>query len=291
MTLAPEGLKRPVIIVAAPRSGSTFLFETLSRAAGFATIGGESHGVFEGVPRLRPGVADLDSNRLTEKHLNERIRQRLYASFEELVQDRDGRAPQAGMRLLEKTPKNALRIPFLTALFPDASFIYLYREPMANISSIMEAWRSGRFVTYQNLPDWPGDWSLALPPGWMQMRGRTLAELAAFQWQAINQQVMRDLDQLERQRWVAVNYDKLATATRGEVARLLDFADTPWDEHLERYLGQPNLPLSRYTVTAPADEKWRKNEKELTPVCEVANATWQEILDFTGNAGRDDTQN
>jgi len=291
MTLVPEGLRRPVIIVAAPRSGSTFLFETLSRAAGFATIGGESHGVFEGVPRLRPGVGDLDSNRLTEKHLNERIRQRLYGSFEELVQDRDGRAPQAGMRLLEKTPKNALRIPFLTALFPDASFIYLYREPMANISSIMEAWRSGRFVTYHILPNWSGDWSLALPPGWMQMRGRPLAELAAFQWQAINQQVVQDLDQLERRRWIAVSYDNLAGNTRGEVTRLLDFTDMPWDEHLERYLGQPNLPLSRYTVTAPAGEKWRKNEKELMTVFGVVNPTWQEILDFTGDAGRDDALN
>ena len=31
--------------------------------------------------------------------------------------------------MLEKTPKNSLRVPFLNAVFPQALFVYLYREP------------------------------------------------------------------------------------------------------------------------------------------------------------------
>src|SRR5207248_425512 len=45
---------RPVIIVAAPRSGSTLLFETLAGSPDFFTVGGESHEVIEGIPALRP---------------------------------------------------------------------------------------------------------------------------------------------------------------------------------------------------------------------------------------------
>ena len=45
---------RPVFILSPPRSGSTLLFETLARAPGVYTIGGESHRIFESVPTLHP---------------------------------------------------------------------------------------------------------------------------------------------------------------------------------------------------------------------------------------------
>ena len=74
--------------------------------------------------------------------------------------------------MLEKTPKNALRIPFIRKTYPDALFVYLYREPRDNVSSIMEAWRSGRFVMYPDLPGWQGlPWSLLLIPGGMALLG------------------------------------------------------------------------------------------------------------------------
>ena len=66
----------------------------------------------------------------------------LHEAFASAVRDRDGHppAPGAALRLLEKTPKNALRIPFLAAAFPEARFIYLYRDPSVNLASIIEAW-------------------------------------------------------------------------------------------------------------------------------------------------------
>ncbi|WP_202951107.1 sulfotransferase [Synechococcus sp. PCC 7336] len=83
--------------------------------------------------------------------------------------------------LEKKTPKNSLRIPFLQKIFPQARFVFLHRRPEANISSIVTAWRSGRFVTYRNLPHWQGlPWSLVLPPNWPQLNGASLAEIAAF---------------------------------------------------------------------------------------------------------------
>ena len=41
-----ELLKEPVIIVSAPRAGSTLLFERLMSVDGLWSIGGESHGIF-----------------------------------------------------------------------------------------------------------------------------------------------------------------------------------------------------------------------------------------------------
>lgn len=50
-------LDEPVFIVAAPRSGSTLLFDTLACSAGFNTFGGEAHWLIEGLQALRPGGA------------------------------------------------------------------------------------------------------------------------------------------------------------------------------------------------------------------------------------------
>ena len=67
-------------------------------------------------------------------------------------------------------------------MFPDARFIVLWRDPRENLGSIMEAWRSGRWKTYNGLPGFDGPWSLLLPPGWHAMNGRPLEDIAAFQW-------------------------------------------------------------------------------------------------------------
>ena len=47
-------IERPIIIVSPPRSGSTLLFETLSLSPDLWTVGGESHGVIEGVESAPP---------------------------------------------------------------------------------------------------------------------------------------------------------------------------------------------------------------------------------------------
>ena len=47
---------RPVFILAAPRSGSTLLFETLAHSTTLWTIGGEGHEIIEGIESLNPCV-------------------------------------------------------------------------------------------------------------------------------------------------------------------------------------------------------------------------------------------
>jgi len=55
---------RPLVIVAAPRSGSTLLYELLAKSDRFWTIDGESEGVIEGVPTLHPATRGFESHRL-----------------------------------------------------------------------------------------------------------------------------------------------------------------------------------------------------------------------------------
>ena len=121
-TMGDPVFDRPVFIVSPPRSGSTLLFETLAQAAGVCTIGDESHQLIEGLPQLAPESRGFDSNRLTADDATPSVADALRLRFFEALRDRDGRRPTAGqrVRMLEKTPKNSLRVPFLAHVFPEA---------------------------------------------------------------------------------------------------------------------------------------------------------------------------
>lgn len=260
-------IERPIIILSAPRAGSTLLFETLAQAAGVHTIGGESHRLIEGINALRPGLGAVTSNRLTALDATDAIVAELRRRFAGRLRDRDGVPPAPGVaaRLLEKTPKNALRVPFFLRVFPDALFIFLHRELRANLSSMMEAWRTDGWVTYRRLAGWDGPWSLLLPPGYDRLRGRPLEEVVAFQWQAANDTILDDLQAVPRERWTSARYEDLLRDPTAEIGRLLAFAGLAMDARLAEYLAKP-LPLSRHTQTKPDPEKWRKNAEAIERV-------------------------
>jgi hypothetical protein len=269
---------RPLIILAAPRSGSTLLFETLAEAPEFWTVGGESHQFIEGLKPLHPVAGRIRSNRLTERHATPEIIELLRRRFARFLQDRDGQKfinhlDVRQLRFLEKTPKNAVRQPFMDQVFPGALYLYLYREPRGNISSMMEAWRSGKWVTYPRLPGWYGlPWSLLLPPGWEELNAAPLEEVCAFQWNATNNIILDDLEKLPAERWTACEYQSLLDDASATIGRICEFAGVTVDERLGERLAKA-LPLSRYTQTEPAPEKWRKNEKEILSVLPSIEAT------------------
>ncbi|MEO6928698.1 MAG: sulfotransferase [Casimicrobiaceae bacterium] len=256
-------LVRPLIIVSAPRAGSTLLFETLSRAPNVFTVGGESHDLFENIAALRPSPQGPQSNRADASDAKPDIVDELHQRFRAALRDRDGRAPAAGSapRLLEKTPKNALRVPFLDAAFADAQFVYLYRDPEENVSSMIEGWESGRFVMYARLPDWRGPpWSFLLVPGWRDLIGTDVPAIAAAQWQRTQTALLDDLEALPPSRVHALTYREFLADPEARVRDICRFAELAWDRPLPAA-----LPLSRYTVTPPQADKWRQREAQIAP--------------------------
>lgn len=272
-------IRQPVFIVAAPRSGSTLLFETLAASAQFLTLGGEAHWLVEGSSELRPGAPGVESNRLTAEHCSEAVANRITADVLRALRDPQGNPVMhvsGAIRLLEKTPKNALRIPFFDRIFPDARYILLWRDPRENVSSIIEAWRSGSWITYRHLEGWDGPWSMLLPPGWRALRGRPLEEIAAFQWESANRIALDDLARLPRERWTMLSYAELLADPRAAVRQLCAFAEVELDAALEQRVAQP-LPLSRYTHTPPAPGKWRRNEELVLRVLPALEPTWERL--------------
>jgi hypothetical protein len=268
---------RPVFIISPPRAGSTLLFETLLRAPQVFTIGHESHALIEGLRELHPAQNDFGSNRLDAAAATPAIAAELRKRFQAELRDCFHRPPQHWpVRMLEKTPKNALRVAFLAKVFPQAQFVYLHRDPLQTLSSMLEAWQCGRFRTYPQLPDWRGlPWSLLLIPGWHELIGRPLEEIVATQWEVTTRSLLDDLQGLAPGRCHVAQYAALVAHPAEEVARLCAALDLEWDQALPE-----TLPLSRFTVSAPEADKWRRHAAAFAPELRRLQATMERAATF-----------
>ena len=262
---------RPIIIVSPPRSGSTLLFETLALSPDLWSVGGESHRVIEGVGSLHPRARGWHSNRLGAAAADPATIRIVRRRFLTALRDRNGSRPSPStryLRLLEKTPRNALRIPFLRRVFPRATFVYLHREPAETMSSMLDGWRSGRYVSYPQLPGWQGlPWSFLLVPQWRSLPANDLGATVAHQWAMATSILLDDLSAVPAEQRCVVRYPDLVADPREVIARLCQQLEVRWDTTVA-----DSLPLSSTTLDPPHPDKWRRNEDELAPMLEATAA-------------------
>lgn len=263
---------RPVITLSPPRSGSSLLFEALTQLPGVYSVGRESHQVIEGLPALDPANRGFDSGALGPELAGEgpRLRERFFAE----LRDRDQRVPEGDtpLRMVEKTPKNCLRVPFLDAVFPDACYVVLLRSPRDTLSSLLDGWRSGRFVTYPRLPGWRGPpWSFLLVPGWRALNGAPLWQIVAAQWRGAVEGLLSGLAPVEPQRVVALRYEALVDSPQASLDRLCAKFG------LEPAVFPDRLPLSANTLDPPDPEKWTRNRAEVELALSTLGQTLAEL--------------
>ena len=271
-------IERPIFIVSPPRSGSTMLFEALAGASKLFAVHGESHGLIEGVRQFQPQLRGWDSNRLTAEDATETARQMLGANFHRAMRDRQGNPPQGPARMLEKTPKNALRVGLFDAIWPDSAFVYLYRDARQTIASMIEAWQSGRFRTYPQLPGWNGlPWSMLLVPGWRELNGLPLEQVAAHQWSIATNFLLDDLERLPRERVQCVDYGDVVDRPGEVVPALARSLGLDWQSELGG-----KLPLAWSTVSAPDRDKWRRIESVIESVRPIFEEADQRARAFAG---------
>jgi parallel beta-helix repeat protein len=146
----------------------------------------------------------------------------LVAQFQQLVQHN----PRGWV--VDYTGANALRVPFLAAAFPEARFVYLARNPAEQIARMIGAWHTGHFVTYPQLPNWDGSWSLPLIPGWEALKGHSTAQIALTQWATITTTALDDLAELAPERWHMLDYAALCADPRATLHRLSQFTGLRW---------------------------------------------------------------
>lgn len=180
--------------------------------------------------------------------------------------------PGRPIRLLEKTPENCLRLPFLQALFPDARVIFLVRDGRANVHSLLEGWRQPHLFPGYRTPlpitspgQTRGRWAFTLIPGWRALVDRPLEEICAHQWAVCNTAVLDYAAAAGALPVLTVRYEALVADTDATLAAIAGFlglrpADIP---AYGRGLPEVNV------VSRPGAEKWRAEAEAIARVSPI----------------------
>lgn len=232
-------LARPVIIVGSPRSGT-------------ATIAG--------LLRSHPEVAYLREPRLVWRFGNDdrsdvleatdarpEVRAHIRATFAAMVRD------QGGSRMVEKTPSNSLRIPFVDAVLPDCRIVHVIRDGPDAIVAIRRKWletphgvatprqkdrvrRHLREVGWRRLPRYVKEASRQLLPGSLEpvlgrrtwgpripgidalVRELDLLDVCALQWRMCVERACYYGRRLGPDRYLEVRLEEMTADTAKEIA-------------------------------------------------------------------------
>jgi sulfotransferase family protein len=246
---------RPILVLGCPRSGTSLLLEALRRSPELRTVQSEGHILWDEFhhPRQR----GWDSDALTAADVSQREREYVYCAIRLFVR---------AARFLDKTPESCLRVGYLDALFPDATYVFLRRRAAPNVSSLVEAWRARpRFVKYrlpeplEGLGPLSGDrWSFALVPGWRELREATLEEICARQYVACNEAVLAARPLVEDARWIDVRYEDLLRSPVEELGALYAKLGLDYVPKARTYAEGLGGNVSRTALSEPREEKWRE---------------------------------
>lgn len=114
---------------------------------------------------------------------------------------------------LDKTPRYALIARELLETFPDARFIFLWRNPLAVVASVIETWMGGRFQPHHHMIDFFDGLD-----GLLEARATDHLHVAT------------------------VRYEDLVTDTEDQVQRLLQFLGLPRQDGLVGEQANVELP-------------------------------------------------
>lgn len=118
-----------VMIIGPPRSGTTLLGNLLHLHPKFSTII-EPYYIWDRHFR------NASHDQLSEKDASEPVRRQIRGAFGRYLND------IGAERVVDKSPRNSLKIPFIRRVFPEAHFVIILRDPRDTILSIRRQWES-----------------------------------------------------------------------------------------------------------------------------------------------------
>jgi hypothetical protein len=235
----------PLFLLSLPRSGSTFAQRLLG---GHAAIGTSSEPWLL-LPLLyalrEQGCYAEYGHYLAVSGLQDFIKQLPEADgdYQEALRDMtlalyDKAAGQDARYFLDKTPRYHLVVDEIFKLYPDGRFIFLWRNPLAVIASIVESFGNGRWILYVLKVDLYDGLS-RLVDAWRQYQDRA----------------------------IAVNYESLVRRPERELQRVCDYLQLDYDASLPEGLVETRLQgrlgdqagVQAYaTISQLPLEKWKR---------------------------------
>ena len=259
-----DELQPPIILLGNVRSGTTMLHDFFDMVPGVKSW-------FE--PRTVWLYADPGRrhDRFTAEDATPRVKAYIRKRFLQ-------RQRRFGARVMEKTPSNVMRVPYVHEIFPESKLLYVVREPLAHVSSAEYRWRNAinmnhlkdrlfetptsqlHYYAYRVLLDhWRRKvlrrkhvsiYGTRYPGVYDDLRAMPVEQVIAKQWVEGSRQCDEDLAKLDPSVWMKIRYEDFVTdpvSTFGEILEFFGLESTP---ELDAALAEKTDPGRR--------EKWKR---------------------------------
>lgn len=191
------------------------------------------------------------------------------------------------LQIMEKTPSNVLRIPYVRAIFPESKFAYIIRDPLANLSSSELKWQSaiaGRRLRSQllNTPKsqlpyyawrmfsdhfrtkvlrqrYVSIWGVRYPGIYENRKRLSVEQIIARQWVACAQQAEEDLAEIDPALVLRLRYEEFVEQPVEQFEKLLQHFDLDMTPELAETI--------RSTVDPNRRDKWKRLDPHVIAEC------------------------
>lgn len=185
-------------------------------------------------------------------------------------------------RIIENTPSNVLRVPYVHAIFPEATYLYITRNPFSCISSMELKWQgkkkwAGLLRTLKNTPVmqlhyYAGDFieyvilRRVMKDKYMRVYGPRYRGLdgdmkkydkltvMARQWAYCNRKAREDLAKIGHGRVFSFRYEDLVETPEACLRQIYRHCDLPWDDSI--------LRQARELIDPGRQLKWLRLDKQ-----------------------------
>ncbi|MDM5225447.1 sulfotransferase [Cytobacillus sp. NJ13] len=232
-----RNIKKPVFLVGCMRSGTTLFAELLGTHPNIIHCPFELRRVWSreaGVPMAAPKTFDHKCPHLTEKDVKPGQRERLSKAFIDEMRKNKGSKKLKNSLFLNKNPHLGNKMPFVNELFPDAKFIWIYRD-MPSVTASLKKILNRNVVHYwppKNDPDTVRCWECfftAIPSHIDRERcfpGGDVRYLAEY-WYETNKAISEFANSISSDRIFIIKEEDLVSQPEKILSNCLNFLGLP----------------------------------------------------------------
>jgi hypothetical protein len=229
-------------IIGCARSGTSILGELIASHPEVKYIFEASH-IWE-----LGGLGENESHRLTAQAATPQVKEQIRAWFE--IQAGDANI------VVEKNPRNSLRVPYVKEIFPEAKFIHIVRD--------------GRDVACSLVPGCGGpEWNHLKPPSWKEYYVNYSGAIrCAHVWKEVVETTLSDLPQVP---YLQVRYEDLLATPEITAKKIFDFLGVELHSNTLEFCRKITSNTSS-AYHAKIQEQWYRNDHK------VRVGRWRENL-------------
>lgn len=258
----PVKAERPIFIIGCSRAGTTLVYKTLSESRELGTLQRETHDFWVELHPLHE--KNWETHALAAADASDHDRDYVTRYFY---------AWTGNTRFVDKNNQNGLCVPYLYALFPDACFIYVKRNPGDNLNSLIEGWgRPAEFATWS--VDLPARvaieggrydrWCFFLAEGWREYINASIEDVCAFQYSAINRAILDARGLIPEQQWSEIFYEDLVRDPVGGFQNMFQHFNLDFDVELRRHTEEVlKIPYNAFSEIRVGKWKGGRNHERI----------------------------